>query len=83
MDSLCFQYLKKQPTQEQVLFTFETSIHKSSELRAFPDSWISRARATPSAKVFTLQLTKSAAAAFRICPIIIRLNLISPFVLLT
>lgn len=45
--------------------TLEISIHKSSVLMALPDSCVSRARDTPSAKVFTRPLTKSAAAAFR------------------
>ena len=51
--------------EPQILLTLEISIHKSSVLMALPDCCVSRARDTPSARVFTRPLTKSAAAAFR------------------
>ncbi|RZC59193.1 hypothetical protein C5167_006502 [Papaver somniferum] len=40
-------------------------IQDSSVWIALPDSWVSRARDTPSPRVLTCPLTKSAAAAFR------------------
>ncbi|RZC61649.1 hypothetical protein C5167_023409 [Papaver somniferum] len=42
-------------------------IQDSSVWIALPDSWVSRARDTPSPRVLTCPLTKSAAAAFRTC----------------
>lgn len=44
--------------------TLESLIHKSSVSEALPDRCVSRAKATPSPKVLTRPLTKSAAAAF-------------------
>lgn len=51
----------------EIFLTLDTCIHRSSVLRALPESSVLRANDTPSARFLTCPLTSKAAAAFSAC----------------